>query len=220
MLPQNRRRLRHFLLIVTCGVVLVMLTVIACNIIVTNSSRGKTFSDVEKIPVRKVGLLLGTGKYLQNGNLNLYYKYRIDAAADLYHAKKISYIIISGDNSREDYDEPTDMRNDLVARGVDSTAIYLDYAGFRTFDSMIRVKQIFSQDTVTVISQQFHNERAIYIGSQEGIHTIGFNARDVESNAGFKVQMREKLARVKLFLDYLFNEKPKFLGNKVHIPGG
>ncbi len=219
MLPRKRRRLRLFLLLVTFGIVLVLLSVIACNIIVTNSSKGKIFDDVESIPARKVGLLLGTGKYLENGFLNLYYKYRIDAAADLYHAKKIKYIIISGDNSREDYDEPTDMRTDLIARGVDSTAIYLDYAGFRTFDSMVRVKQIFSQDTITVISQQFHNERAIYIGRQEDIHAIGFNARDVESNAGFKVQLREKLARVKLFLDYLLNEKPKFLGNKVKIPG-
>ena len=101
--------------------------------------------------------------------------------------------------------------------GIDSSRIYLDYAGFRTFDSMVRLKEVFSQDSVTVISQRFHNERALFIASREGIDAIGFNAEDVSSNIGYKVQIREKLARVKLFLDYVFGKQPKFLGPKVQI---
>jgi SanA protein len=110
------------------------------------------------------------------------------------------------------------MKTDLIHAGIDSSLIYLDYAGFRTFDSMVRLVEIFSQDSVTVISQAFHNERALYIASKEGIEAVGFNAKDVGSSFGFRVQLREKIARVKVFLDYVMNTKPKFLGKKVSIP--
>ena len=110
------------------------------------------------------------------------------------------------------------MRADLMAAGIDSSVIFLDYAGFRTFDSVVRLKEIFSQDSVTIISQPFHNERAIYLATKEGIHAIGFNAADVSAKNGFLVHLREKLARVKVFVDYFIGQKPKFLGSKVVIP--
>lgn len=194
------------------------LIVYFCNKAIDNAAEGKLYSNVDSIPYNKVGLLLGTAKYLSNGYTNYYYKYRIDAAVKLYKARKISYIIISGDNSRKDYNEPELMRNDLIASGIDSSHIYLDYAGFRTFDSMVRLKKIFGQDSATIISQPFHNERAIYIASGQGIAAIGFNAQDLNAQAGFKVQLREKFARTKVFLDHLFGKEPKFLGEKIIIP--
>lgn len=133
-------------------------------------------------------------------------------------ANKIKYLIISGDNSTQDYNEPAMMRKDLMQAGIDSTIIYLDYAGFRTFDSMVRVKEIFGQTEVTIISQKFHNERAIFIAQKEQIEAIGFNAQDVPLHADLKVKTREKLARVKVFVDYIFQTKPKFLGEKINIP--
>jgi len=189
-----------------------------CNKAIDNAAEGKLFTNTETVPYNKTGLLLGTAKYLKRGNLNPYYKYRIDATLDLYKAGKISYIIISGDNSRKEYNEPEMMREDLVSRGIDSNVIFLDYAGFRTFDSMVRLREIFSQDSVTIISQQFHNERALYIASREGISAVAFNARDVNQKMGFRTQIREKFARVKVFLDYLVGKEPKFLGPKVNIP--
>ena len=189
-----------------------------CDNQVRAASENKTYSDLNKIPDNHVGLLLGTGKFLACGYLNPYYKYRIDAAIQLMKAGKINYLIISGDNGRTDYNEPGMMRDDLVAAGIDSSCIYLDFAGFRTFDSMVRLNKIFSQDSVTVISQEFHNQRALYIAQKEGITAIGFNARDVSSKAGFRTMVREKFARVKLFADYLFNTDPKFLGPRIIIP--
>lgn len=189
-----------------------------CNRSIRRAAEGKMYADVDAIPFNKVGLLLGTSKYLPNGRTNLFYLFRIEATVKLYRQGKIRYIIVSGDNGREEYNEPEQMRKDLVVAGIDSSRIYLDYAGFRTFDSMVRLKKIFGQDSVTVISQPFHNERAIYIASKEGIAAIGFNAKDVNAEAGLKVQVREKFARVKVFLDYLFGKQPKFLGEKVLIP--
>jgi SanA protein len=206
-------RLTLLLLISACAAILI------CNDIIERTAKGRLYSDVQNIPYNNVGLLLGTSKYLAHGTVNLYYQYRINAALQLLKSNKIKYIVISGDNRRAEYNEPQMMRADLIRAGVDSSRIYLDYAGFRTFDSMIRLREIFGQSHVTVISQQFHNERALYIASKENIDAIGFNATDINKKAGIKVQIREKLARVKVFVDYLFHKKPRFLGEKIAIPG-
>ncbi len=209
----RKKRLVSFGLLVLC----LFLVVVYCNNRVNKAGEGKLFSAVEAVPANHVGLLLGTGKYLGSGAINPYYQYRVEAAAKLLADGKINYLVISGDNSRKAYNEPEMMRADLVAAGIDSSRIFLDYAGFRTFDSMVRLREIFSQQCVTVISQKFHNERALFIAQKEGIAAIGFNAKDVSASAGFKTQLREKLARVKVFIDYLLATEPRFLGPKVSI---
>lgn len=189
-----------------------------CNNKVIASGEGKIYKDVSEIPNNHVGLLLGTGKYLRNGKLNPYYVNRIKAATDLMQAYKIDYLIISGDNSRIDYNEPAMMRADLIKEGIDSNCIYLDYAGFRTFDSMVRLREIFGQESATIISQEFHNQRALYIAQKENLNAIAFNAKDVPSHIDLKTKNREKLARVKVFVDYIVGVKPKFLGPRVEVP--
>ena len=171
------------------AIILVVSIVYYCNNTIENASKGKLYDDEQKIPYNDVAILLGTSKYLSHNVLNPYYSYRITAAVNLIKAGKVKYIIISGDNSTLQYNEPYKMRTDLMKEGIDSSIIYLDYAGFRTFDSMIRLKEIFGQDSVTVVSQQFHNERAIYIAEQENIYAIGFNAKDVPATLGLKVQI-------------------------------
>jgi SanA protein len=212
------RKVRVIFTYLSVLLIILLLAIFFSDRVITNAAKGKLYSSIEAIPYNKTGLLPGTSKYLVAGYLNPYYTYRMDAAIRLLKAGKIRYIIISGDNSSIYYNEPALMRADLLKAGIDSSCIYSDYAGFRTFDSVVRLKAIFSQDSVTVISQPFQNERAIYIASREGITAIGFNAKDVGARAGFKVQAREKLARVKVFIDYLFGAEPKFLGEKVNIP--
>lgn len=208
---------RRSIFLILFLILVASIAVYYCNLRVKEAAKDRLFSDFKQIPYRRVGLVLGTAKYLQEGLENPYYRYRINAAIQLIRQGRVKNLIVSGDNSRQDYNEPGQMRMDLMAAGVDSSRIYLDYAGFRTFDSMVRLKEVFSQDSVTVISQRFHNERALFIASLEGIDAIGFNAEDVASDIGYKVQIREKLARVKLFLDYAFGTQPKFLGPKVQI---
>jgi len=209
---------RKRLFVIILLILLPVLTIYFCNKKVNDAAEGKLYKDVNSIPFNRVGLLLGTAKYLSNKSINPYYAYRIEAAKNLIKARKIKFLIISGDNSRKDYDEPTQMRTDLINSGIDSAIIFLDYAGFRTFDSIVRAKEVFGQSSLTVISQQFHNERAIFIASKENMSAIGFNANDVSKSIGLKVQLREKFARVKVFMDYLFGKKPKFLGPKIVLP--
>jgi SanA protein len=206
-------------LLVALGVILtVIFTVLYANHRVVAKTDGLTYNDTASIPYNKVGLLLGTSKLLRSGRPNQYFTHRIEAAVELYKAGKIKAIVISGDNGRQEYNEPEDMKQELVKRGIPETQIYLDYAGFRTLDSVIRMDKIFGQQEFTVISQEFHNRRAIYIASAYGLHAIGYNAEDVSAYNGLKTQLREKLARVKLFLDLWSGKTPKFLGEKIDIP--
>lgn len=198
-------------------IALLIIVVISIGVVSTYhwmnfKTRYQVYDSVNAIPKNKVGLLLGTGKYAASGNINLFYKYRIDAVVKLYKAGKIEYILVSGDNSRKDYDEPTDFKKDLIAKGIPEDRIFLDYAGFRTLDSVVRAKEIFGQTSITIISQKFHNQRAIYIAKQFGIDAVGFNAKDV-----YNSHFREYLARSKASLDLVFNVQPKFLGEKIVI---
>jgi SanA protein len=207
---------KWFVRIVILGV-LTMTLVFFLNYLVVSQASDKIYTEASETPVRKVGLLLGTGKFVGGGWVNLFYKHRIEAAVALYNAGRINYILISGDNSREGYNEPTSMKEDLMAAGIPENAIYLDYAGFRTLDSIVRCKEIFGETDITVISQQFHNERAIYLAESNGMKAIGYNATDISGRYGLKTHLREYLARTKMFLDILMGKKPKFLGESVDI---
>ncbi|MFM9983924.1 MAG: vancomycin high temperature exclusion protein [Flavobacteriales bacterium] len=185
---------------------------------IRRSSNGFLYDNYEIMPSFKTGLLLGTSSHLSNGQINAYWMNRINAADSLLRCGKIRHLVISGDNSVANYDEPTEMRQALIERGIDSSRISRDYAGFRTLDSVVRIKAVFQQDSILIISQKFHNERAIYIAKNNGIAAWGFNAEDVSAGYGFKTQCREYLARTKALLDIFFRVEPKFYGEKIDLP--
>lgn len=198
-------------------VVIPVITVFLCNGVIDNAAEGKTFHNIGDIPKNKVGLVLGTSKKLSSGHPNPYYDYRIMATVKLFKANKIDFVLVSGDNGSRYYNEPTTFKKDLVKAGIPGDKIFLDYAGFRTLDSMVRAKVVFGLDEVTVISQKFHNERAIYLAERKGLKAIGFNAKDVSGQNGLKVHVREYFARVKVFVDLIANTQPRFFGKKIEI---
>lgn len=175
-------------------------------------------SNLSNLPNEKTGLLLGTSKMLSNGNPNAYFFNRIEAAAELYKSGKIQNVIVSGDNSQKDYNEPEEMKNELIKAGVPAEKIFEDFAGFRTLDSVVRAKEIFGQKSYIIISQRFHNERAVYLARKNGVEAFGYNAKDVNKYAGFQTNVREKFARAKVFWDFMFGVEPKYGGNKILIP--
>lgn len=201
--------------------VLLALAIIGITIIndsyIKQTTKGKLFESTDLIPARKVGLLLGTSRNLENGQPNLYFRYRIQAAVDLYRAGKIEHLIVSGDNSTKNYNEPADMQAALIEQGVPTERIHLDYAGFRTLDSVVRAHAIFGQQQFTIVSQPFHNARAVYIAQSKGLDAIAFNAREVPEAYGRNVRLREFLARMKMQIDLGLGKKPKFLGPKVEL---
>ena len=180
--------------------------VLICNQIVVNNAEGKVFSDLDSIKYNKVGLLLGTTPQARIGRItNYFFVYRIDAAEQLYKAGKIEKILISGDeHSLDGVNEPECMRDSLVARGVPSNAIILDGKGFRTINSVINANKVFDLKSFTIISQKFHNERAIYQAEHLGLeleNIQAFNAEMPKTRRAYLTTVREYFARVKMFID-------------------
>lgn len=207
------------LLAVVVIVVIGLVGTYGLNALVSTVAAPYLYSSITDVPQNDVALVLGTSRRAPSGGPNPFFEARMDAAAALFKAGKVKYLLVSGDNGEEEYNEPSDMRDALVARGVPKERIYLDYAGFRTLDSVVRAREVFGQDRFTLVSQAFHNERAIFIARHFGIQAIGFNAADVGGAAGAQVNSREVLARVQVVLDlYVLNTQPKFYGPRVPIP--
>ncbi|CAG0951526.1 MAG: DUF218 domain-containing protein [Bacteroidetes bacterium] len=208
-----KRKKWHF---ITSALSFILLSLWA-NLSITNQTKNLLYSDLNTVPSHKAALVLGTSKYRSNGEKNLYFFYRIQAAALLYKTRKVTYIIVSGDNSTMQYNEPNTMKKELIKLGIPDSVIYLDYAGFRTLDSVVRCKEIFGQKEFIIVSQKFHNERAVFLARKHHIEAIGFNARDVDAYYGFKTNLREYFARIKVFIDLITGKEPKFLGEKIEL---
>ena len=197
---------------------LIILFIVLSNVWIIRSSTSQIYTEANQIPQNNVGLLLGTRWILSNGKENLYFRYRISATYELYRQGKIKHIIISGDNHVHSYNEPEDMQLALMKLGIPEEKITLDFAGFRTLDSIVRCKKVFQQEKFTIISQNFHNQRAVFIANKYGIDAIAFDAKDVGEAYGRKTMLREYFAKVKAVIDlYLLRKQPKFLGNTINI---
>ena len=186
---------------------------------IDNFSKDLIYQDIKKVPPKKVALILGTTKYVKKGKINYFYKYRIEAGAKLFLNGKVKALLVSGDNSSRYYNEPVRMKKDLIKLGVPSKYITLDYAGFRTFDSIIRANKVFGVDDYIIVTQPFHLKRAIFIAKKKGFNAIGFAAKEKKFTlAQYRMFFREVLARAKAFLDiYILNTKAKFLGKKEQV---
>lgn len=193
--------------------VVCLASVLVCNLIIVNNAKGKLFSDLEQVTPTEYGLLLGTTPQTRIGRRqNQFFKFRIEAAEKLYKTGKIKKILISGDeNSLDGINEVVCMKDSLVARGVDATDIILDGKGYRTLDAVVRTVKVYNIHSYVVISQRFHNERAIYLTEHLGleVHDIqGYNAADPTLKMALMTYVREYFARVKVFVDILTDKEP------------
>lgn len=181
---------------------------------ITRSSKDRVYSSVEAVPPREYALVLGTSPALPDGRPNLYFARRMDAAARLYHHGRVRRLILSGGAGPGEFDEPAAMQKAMVARGLPEDVLILDPAGYRTLDSVVRAREIFNLREVTVVSQEFHIQRALFIAERRDLEAIGFAADDVSGFGGIKVNLRELLARLKAVLDlYLLDTQPADLAH-------
>ncbi len=177
------------------------------------------YTEIKDLPQKKAALLLGTAKYIAKGKKNYFYVYRIRAAVALWKAGKVKAIVVSGDNETKYYNETARMQKDLIKAGVPKKYIALDYAGFRTLDSVVRAEAVFDLEDYIIVSQKFHLERALFIAKAKGQKVIGFAAKDIAGTKAAKRMIeREYLARIKAFLDvYILKTEPKFYGKKEKV---
>lgn len=215
-----RRKVLKRVLWGLCGFTAVCIAfTIYANVAVEKAAEGRIYGSADEIPHSRVALLLGTSPVTRYGGTNTYFTNRIATAAELYHAGKADYILASGDNHIKEYDEPTAMRDALMAEGVPEDRIVLDYAGFRTLDSVVRAKEVFGCDSLTIVSQADHNARALYLAEANGIHAAAVAAPLwAPRRVRVRLAIREWLARDKMMLDLWFGKQPHFLGERIAIP--
>ena len=193
--------------------ILALVAIIVCDQSVGYNAKGRLYDNVDSIPHRKVGLILGTSPISTwNGRRNYYFDHRIKAGTDLYKAGKVDWLVVSGGdyrNTENGYDEPVAMRDSLMKQGVDSARIVLDYDGTRTLNSIAKIRDVYCQDSITIISQKYHNERALYQAKHLGIDAIGYNAKTPgRRTSWWRNRGREVLARVKLVIDIIRGVHP------------
>lgn len=209
---------KRLFLIGLLGAILFVGLIFHMNATASWASRGKLYDEIAELPATEVGLVFGTTDTIQ-GRENKYFRYRIEAAVEVWRAGKVETLIVSGDNRSKYYNEPEMMKAALVEEGVPKERIVCDYAGLRTLDSVVRAKKVFGAERIMVISQRFQNERAIYLAEAHGLEAYGYNARDLELRAGSRTRLREVGARVKMWLDvHILGTEPRHLGEKVELP--
>jgi SanA protein len=212
------RRLGKLILLAFVGVALLAGFIGATNWWVLRAARGHLHTDLANLPANDVAVVLGTSPKLKGKRSNPFFEARMDAAAALVHGGKVQHLLVSGDNGRSSYDEPTAMKEALVLRGVPAEAISLDYAGFRTLDSMARAKKVFNLDRCTIVTDDFHQPRALFLAAQHGLNAEGFIGRPVPWKWSKKTRIREIGSRVKAWLDvYILRTEPQFYGPKVEL---
>ncbi len=172
---------------------------------------------IDAVPPVDVALVLGTSPRVAGHRRNLFFEYRLDAAAQLLKTGKVKFLLVSGDNREKGYDEPTAMRDGLIARGVPADAIYRDFAGVRTLDSVLRARDVFAQSRYVVVSQAFHNHRAIWLARQHGIEAYGFDARDVPFALAPQVWLRQYLSAARAIYDVLAGSTSRHDGPRIEI---
>ncbi len=207
----NRKRIISRAIIVLELIFLIAaILLILSNQIIKSSTSKYLFDSVDSIPYNKTALVLGTAPYMRTGGANPYFTNRMEAAASLYHNEKISYIIVSGDNSTVYYNEPEKMRQALTRMGVPASVIILDHSGLRTLDSVVRARDVFGQNNITIVSQKFHNQRAVYIARKKGMEATAYNASDAPYSPNDRTQIREWFAKAIVFYDLFINKQPKY----------
>jgi SanA protein len=174
--------------------------------------------DVSALPTNDAAVLLGTSPLLHGKWKNPFFESRMDAATQIFNEGKVRHILVSGDNGRREYDEPTAMRDALIARGVPANAITLDYAGFRTLDSIERARAVFGLERATIVTDDFHLARALFLAQSKGLHAVGYCGAPVPWKWSTKTRVREVGSRVKAWLDvYVLGTKPHFYGPREEI---
>jgi SanA protein len=214
MRPSVRRRLQRWLL---WGVAGFLLAGLGANRWVINSTDAYLYTNDALLPATEVGIVLGTSHYARDGSRNQEFQGRIRAAAQLYRDGKVRHLIVSGANPDKTYNEPRQMRRALIELGVPGEAITMDFAGFRTLDSVVRAQTVWGLDRYTLITQRYHAYRALFLARKLGMNgALAYAARIGETEAyGNRHPTREVFARLKAVLDvFVLNTQPRYTGER------
>jgi SanA protein len=215
MRPSVKRAIRRWLLI---GLGLGVLAVVLSNRWVINSSDAYIYDTWSLLPETDVGIVFGTSAFTRDGKSNPHFAGRIKAAVELYQIGKVKKLIVSGANPDSTYNEPRKMWQELTRQGVPAADITMDFAGFRTLDTVVRAQQVFGLSRAILITQRYHAYRCVFIGKKLGMDVVAYAAPGEEPGFDLRLTIREWLARFRVVLDiFLLQTQPKFLGEPVNV---
>ncbi|WP_353176774.1 ElyC/SanA/YdcF family protein [Salinisphaera sp. T5B8] len=196
----------------------VLLLITAANAWVVSATRELIVDDMGRLGVHDVGVVLGTSPFTRYGNRNLLFTHRMMAAAELYAAGHVRHLLLSGANPDRTYNEPRKMYQALRRLGVPDHALTFDFAGFRTLDSVVRAQRVFGLDRFVIISQRYHDYRALFIARYNGAEAVAYIRPQEDRRQPLRAETREYLARFKAVIDlFLLSKGPRFLGPQRRI---
>lgn len=175
-------------------------------------------ADATTLQPAYTGLVLGA-RVAPGGTPSYVLAARLESALELYRLGKIRRLLLSGDHGHRNYDEVNNMKRFLTGRGVPERDIFLDHAGFDTYNSIVRARDVFQVSSVIIITQGFHLRRAVYIAQKKGLNVQGFIAPMPDVEARRFQSAREVLANVKAVMEVLINRRPHFAGPVIPITG-
>lgn len=212
------RNIKKFKKYIITALLLIIIVFFIINIYINKQSKQYIYNNVEEIPECYTAIVLGA-MVSNTGYPSSFLKDRMDVAIELYQHQKIKRFLLSGDHGRKNYDEVNSMKNYLISKGINTEDIFLDHAGFDTYSTMVRAKEVFEIDNAIIVTQAFHLPRAVYIARSKGIKAYGIMADRQNYYSLVRLKMRETLAKVKAFAEVQINKKPRFLGEKIPITG-
>lgn len=198
-------------------ILLILLIACCADIAVSLYTRRYSSHTTYSLPSRRFALVLGTAKFIGNGSINRYYQYRIEAAIELWQSGKVEAIVVSGSGLHDTPSETICMQADLVSAGIPEQSIWQDTAGLRTLDSIIRFAHTFPHSSVCIVSQPFHNQRALIQAHAYGLDAIAYHAQAIGAKNGWKVHLRERFARLRLWYDLLTRQSPHYPTSQIPI---
>jgi len=194
-----------------------LILVFGINFYVKSSTKKKIISDINKIPQVDCILILGAG--IDGDRPSLMLEDRLKAGIKLYDNNISQKIVMSGDHGRKEHDEVNIMKNYAMELDVPSSDIFMDHAGFSTYESMYRLKYIFGAKSVVIVSQKYHLYRSLYIARSLGLDAYGYAAEDIKYFGNTNREIREILARDKDFIKSIYKPKSTYLGETIDLTG-
>jgi SanA protein len=212
--------MKKFVKLIALTILVGILVIVSINLIMVSKVSDYIYTNIDDIPKGQAVIVLGA--YVRGDNLSLVLEDRVEAALELVVNDKADKILLSGDHGQVEYDEVNSMRRYVLNDGsIDEEDIFLDHAGFDTYDSMYRAKEVFGIESAIIVTQEFHIDRAVYIARELGIDAVGYSVNQDKYKISLQANWygREFLSRVKAFLDVMFQSEPRYLGDKIPITG-
>lgn len=214
---KNMLKILIIIILILCALIGIMM--LSINFYVVNKTKSKIVTEKQAKELENVDCILVLGAGIWGDKPSPMLEDRLLQGITLYNNQTSSKIIMSGDHGKEEYDEVNVMKDFAIEKGVKSEDIFMDHAGFSTYDSVYRAKEIFKAQKIIIVTQKYHLHRALYVAGKLGIEAYGVASNPREYRGQVVRELREVLARDKDFFKCIIKPEPTYLGDTIPVSG-